>query len=44
MKTYAERITANIPLSAMGYFNIDNSSISAMIGTTITYLVILVAL
>ena len=43
MKTHADRVTANVPLSAMGYFDVDNTSISAMLATTINYLVILIA-
>ena len=44
VKEKADRLTAIIPLSALGYFNLDNSLITAIIGTTLTYLVILMTL
>ena len=44
IKEKAARLTAIIPLSALGYFNLDNSLITAIIGTTLTYLVILMTL
>ena len=44
MKERVDRLTASIPLSGLGYFDVDNSLITAIIGATLTYLVILMTL
>ena len=43
MKVYARRLTANVPLSALGYVYMDNTFITGMIGTVVTYLIILIS-